>query len=160
MDTIIKAKKGNKKAIKQIVKENIIQVYRLIFLHTKYEEDAKNILSDTIDFIYENFSKVDNEKIILWMYKIAIINTNNFLKCNGMVEKNNSLNNYYYNNKIKMYESIDLLDLKYRNVVILKCYFGLSYDEIGYILDLNSDTVKIYFRQSLKNLKVNVGEGL
>ena len=91
---------------------------------------------------------------------IAIINTNNFLKCNGMVEKNNSLNNYYYNNKIKMYESIDLLDLKYRNVVILKCYFGLSYDEIGYILDLNSDTVKIYFRQSLKNLKVNVGEGL
>ena len=103
---------------------------------------------------------MDNEKIILWMYKIAIINTNNFLKCNGMVEKNNSLNNYYYNNKIKMYESIDLLDLKYRNVVILKCYFDLSYDEIGYILDLNSDTVKIYFRQSLKNLKVNVGEGL
>ena len=148
MDTIIKAKKGNKKAIKQIVKENIIQVYRLIFLHTKYEEDAKNILRDTIDFIYENFSKVDNEKIILWMYKIAIINTNNFL------------NSYYYNNKIKMYESIDLLDLKYRNVVILKCYFDLSYDEIGYILDLNSDTVKIYFRQSLKNLKVNVGEGL
>ena len=91
--------------------------------------------------------------IILWMYKIAIINTNNFLKCNGMVEKNNSLNSYYYNNKIKMYESIDLLDLKYRNVVILKCYFDLSYDEIGYILDLNSDTVKIYFRQSLKNLK-------
>jgi RNA polymerase sigma-70 factor (ECF subfamily) len=160
LDTIIKAKKGNKKAIKQIVKENIIQVYRLIFLHTKYEEDAKNILRDTIDFIYENFSKVDNEKIILWMYKIAIINTNNFLKCNGMVEKNNSLNSYYYNNKIKMYESIDLLDLKYRNVVILKCYFDLSYDEIGYILDLNSDTVKIYFRQSLKNLKVNVGEGL
>ena len=102
MDTIIKAKKGNKKAIKQIVKENIIQVYRLIFLHTKYEEDAKNILRDTIDFIYENFSKVDNEKIILWMYKIAIINTNNFLKCNGMVEKNNSLNSYYYNNKIKI----------------------------------------------------------
>ena len=52
MDTIIKAKKGNKKAIKQIVKETIIQVYRLIFLHTKYEEDAKNILRDTIDFIY------------------------------------------------------------------------------------------------------------
>ena len=46
MDTIIKAKKGNKKAIKQIVKENIIQVYRLIFLHTKYEEDAKNILEN------------------------------------------------------------------------------------------------------------------
>ena len=134
--------------------------YKVCPMMNTFRDSPKNILRDTIDFIYENFSKVDNEKIILWMYKIAIINTNNFLKCNGMVEKNNSLNNYYYNNKIKMYESIDLLDLKYRNVVILKCYFDLSYDEIGYILDLNSDTVKIYFRQSLKNLKVNVGEGL
>ena len=134
--------------------------YKVCPMMNTFGDSPKNILRDTIDFIYENFSKVDNEKIILWMYKIAIINTNNFLKCNGMVEKNNSLNNYYYNNKIKMYESIDLLDLKYRNVVILKCYFDLSYDEIGYILDLNSDTVKIYFRQSLKNLKVNVGEGL
>ena len=59
MDTIIKAKKGNKKAIKQIVKEKIIQVYRLIFLHSKKEEDAKNIFRDSINFIYEYFSKLD-----------------------------------------------------------------------------------------------------
>ena len=161
MDNISKARKGNKKAIKQVIKDNIEQMYKLVFLHTKYEDDAKRILTDTMYFIEGNMSKLDeNQNIILWLYKITIINTNNFLKCNGMVQKNNSLNNYYYNNKIKMYESIDLLDLKYRNVVILKCYFDLSYDEIGYILDLNSDTVKIYFRQSLKNLKVNVGEGL
>ena len=160
MDTIIKAKKGNKKAIKQIVKENIIQVYRLIFLHTKYEEDAKNILRDTIDFIYENFSKVDNEKIILWMYKIAIINTNNFLKYVGMVDKDKSLDKYYCDGKINLYEAIDLLDVKYKNVVIFKCYFDLSDEEIGEVLDLNTDTVKIYFRQSLKKIKASVGEYL
>jgi len=160
LDTIIKAKKGNKKAIKQIVKENIIQVYRLIFLHTKYEEDAKNILRDTIDFIYENFSKVDNEKIILWMYKIAIINTNNFLKYVGMVDKDKSLDKYYCDGKINLYEAIDLLDVKYKNVVIFKCYFDLSDEEIGEVLDLNTDTVKIYFRQSLKKIKASVGEYL
>ena len=97
-------------------------------------------------------------------YGIKAINT--MITLSGGLIKNTTktgavaVYNIHYNNKIKMYESIDLLDLKYRNVVILKCYFDLSYDEIGYILDLNSDTVKIYFRQSLKNLKVNVGEGL
>lgn len=161
LNIIKKNKIGNKNLIKQIIQENINELYKLIFLHTKYEEDTRKILEDTIYFIWENFSKLDkNENLILWLYKISIINTNNFLEYNGMVEKSNNLDNYYYNNKIKIYEAIDVLELKYKNVVILKCYFELSYKEIGYVLDLNCDTVKIYFRQALKKIKVNVGENL
>ena len=52
------------------------------------------------------------------------------------------------------------LDIKYKNVVILKCYFDFSYEDIGQVLDLNTDTVKIYFRQSLKKIKASVGEYL
>ncbi len=161
LDNILKARKGNKKAIKEVIKENAEQIYKLIFLHTKYEEDAKKILVDTIYFIEENITKLDeNQNFILWLYKIAIINTDNFLEHIGMVEKNKSLDNYYYHEKINLYEAIDLLDIKYKNVVILKCYFELSYEEIGEVLDLNPDTVKIYFRQSLKKIKASVGEYL
>lgn len=161
LNTIKNKKKQGENFIKQKMKENINNLYRLIFLHTKYEEDSKDILRDTIGFIYENFAKVDkNEDLVLWFYKICIINTNNFLKYNGMIENDIPIDNYYYNDKIKMYEAIDLLDLKYKNVMIFKCYFELSYEQIGYILDLNCDTVKIYFRQALKNIKINVGERL
>ena len=81
MDNISKARKGNKKAIKQVIKDNIEQMYKLVFLHTKYEDDAKRILTDTMYFIEGNMSKLDeNQNIILWLYKITIINTNNFLK--------------------------------------------------------------------------------
>ena len=45
MDNISKARKGNKKAIKQVIKDNIEQMYKLVFLHTKYEDDAKRILT-------------------------------------------------------------------------------------------------------------------
>lgn len=161
MDNISKARKGNKKAIKQVIKDNIEQMYKLVFLHTKYEDDAKRILTDTMYFIEDNMSKLDeNQNIILWLYKITIINTNNFLKYVGMVDKDKSLEKYYCDGKINLYEAIDLLDVKYKNVVIFKCYFDLSDEEIGEVLDLNTDTVKIYFRQSLKKIKASVGEYL
>ena len=156
-----KAKKGDKKALKKLMINNSEYIYKLAFMHTKYEDDAKRILTDTMYFIEDNMSKLDeNQNIILWLYKITIINTNNFLKYVGMVDKDKSLDKYYCDGKINLYEAIDLLDVKYKNVVIFKCYFDLSDEEIGEVLDLNTDTVKIYFRQSLKKIKASVGEYL
>ena len=40
-----------------------------------------------------------------------------------MVDKDKSLDKYYCDGKINLYEAIDLLDVKYKNVVIFKCYF-------------------------------------
>lgn len=161
MDNILKAVNGNKKAIKQLVRDYSEQMYKLIFLHTKYEEDSKIILRDTICFIKENISKLDEDQdVILWIYKIIIINTNNFLESVGMVENDINIDDYYNNGKINLYKGIDLLDGKYKSVVILKYYFELSYEEIGEVVDLNTDTVRIYIRQSLKKIKASVGEYL
>lgn len=161
MDNILKAIDGNKKAIKQLIKDYSEQMYKLIFLHTKYEEDSKIILRDTICFIEQNISKLDeNQDVTLWIYKIIIINTNNFLESIGMVENDINLQDYCNNGKINLYTGIDLLDGKYKSVVILKYYFDLSYEEIGEVVDLNTDTVRIYIRQSLKKIKASVGEYL
>ena len=158
MDNILKAVQGNKKAIKSLIEDNIEDIYKLIFLHTKYEDDSKIILRDTIEYIQENITKLNNtEEVILWMYKIIIINTNNFLESIGMVE-----NDYkcFKGEKIDLYKAIDLLDGKYKSAVILKYYFDLSYEEIGQVVNLNPDTVQIYIRQSLKKIKASVGEYL
>ncbi|MDY2734999.1 RNA polymerase sigma factor [Intestinibacter sp.] len=161
MDNILKAVNGNKKAIKQLIRDYSKQMYKLIFLHTKYEEDSKIILRDTICFIKENISKLDEDQdVILWIYKIIIINTNNFLESVGMVENDINIEDYYNNGKISLYNAIDLLDGKYKSVLILKYYFELSYEEIGEVVDLNADTVQIYIRQSLKKIKASVGEYL
>ena len=77
-----------------------------------------------------------------------------------MVEGDINLKDYYNNEKINLYKGIDLLDGKYKSVVILKYYFDLSYEEIGEVVDLNTDTVRIYIRQSLKKIKASVGEYL
>lgn len=160
-EIILKAINGNKKAIKQVILYYSSQMYKLIFLHTKYEEDSKRILKDTICFIQENISKlIDDSDFVLWLYKITIINTNNFLESIGMVDNEYINKNYLKNDKINLYEAIDLLECKYKNVVILRYYFDLSYEEIGKVLDLNEDTVKIYIRQSLKKIKANIGGDL
>lgn len=158
-EIILKAINGDKKVVKQVIKLYSSQMYKLIFLHTKYEEDSKRILKDTIDFIRENISKLDDsDDFVLWLYKIIIINTNNFLDSVGMVSDEYLINkDYFKDNKINLYKAIDLLDYKYKNVVILRYYFELSYEEIGKVVDLNEDTVKIYIRQSLKQIKANIG---
>ena len=158
-EIILKAINGDKKVVKQVIKLYSSQMYKLIFLHTKYEEDSKRILKDTIDFIRENISKLnDSDDFVLWLYKIIIINTNNFLDSLGMVSDEYLINkDYFKDNKINLYKAIDLLDYKYKNVVILRYYFDLSYEEIGKVVDLNEDTVKIYIRQSLKQIKANIG---
>ena len=65
MDNILKAVNGNKKAIKQLIRDYSKQMYKLIFLHTKYEEDSKIILRDTICFIKENISKLDEDQDVI-----------------------------------------------------------------------------------------------
>ena len=112
MDNISKARKGNKKAIKQVIKDNIEQMYKLVFLHTKYEDDAKRILTDTMYFIEGNMSKLDeNQNIILWLYKITIINTNNFLKYVGMLDKDKSLDKYYCDGSVVSIDDINYIVL-------------------------------------------------
>ena len=97
----MKTIKGNKKTIEQLIKDYSKDMYRLIFLHTKYEEDSKTILKDTIDFIEQNISKLDkSEDIVLWIYKIIIINTNNFLESIGMVEDDKDIQKYCISKRV------------------------------------------------------------
>ena len=152
MDTIIKAKKGNKKAIKQIVKENIIQVYRLIFLHTKYEEDAKSIFEETIYNSFKNIHKLKHpDKFKIWITRILINEIDYFLESTGMVESEVEIKSN--TNNIDLYKSIDILETKIKSVIILRYYCDFKVEEIGEILDLNQSTVNTYARRGFKEMK-------
>ena len=49
-----KAKKGDKKALKKLMINNSEYIYKLAFMHTKYEDDAKIIMKNTIAYINDN----------------------------------------------------------------------------------------------------------
>ena len=53
-----KAFNGDKKALKKLIIENSEFIYRLAFIHTKYEDDAKNIMKKIVIYMEDNINKL------------------------------------------------------------------------------------------------------
>lgn len=152
-----KAINGNKKALKELMIRNSEYIYKLAFLHTKYEEDAKTIMKRVIIYIDYNIyklSKYDNfEKYII---KVTIKHINEYLEEMGMVEQDNNKEYIDENGYIDIFQGIDLLDVHLKNVVVLIYFYNMSYKEVGDMLNMNESTVKLYLRNSLKFMKDNI----
>lgn len=155
-----KAINGSKKAIKKLVQRDSEFIYILAYLHTKYEEDAKTILKNTVVFINKSIGKsVNYNKYEDYLMKVTIKHIKEYLNEFGMVDnKINSL--YKEDNKVKvdLYKAIDMLDTDLKSAVILRYFYNKGYEDIGNILEVNESTVKMYIRKSLKIMKSETEE--
>ena len=161
-----KATEGNKRAFKKLMQRDSEFIYKLAFLHTKYEDDAKKIMQNSILYISNSikksskFRKSENftnyEKFVM---KVTIKHINEYLEAEGMVD-NSNINYFDEEGKIDMYKAIDLLDIYQKNVVVLFYFYNLTYKEVGDILDMNESTVKMYLRNSLKIMKEIIKDGV
>ena len=152
-----KAINGDKKAFQQLMIKNSEYIYKLAFLHTKYEEDAKAIMKRVIIYINENIYKLSKyNNFEQYIIKVTIKHTNEYLEEMGMVEQDNDEEYIDENGYINIFKGIDLLDIYLKNVVILTYYYNMSYKQVGDILNMNESTVKLYLRNSLKFMKDNI----
>ena len=161
-----KATEGNKRAFKKLMQRDSEFIYKLAFLHTKYEYDAKKIMQNSILYINNSIkksSKFRNSEHFTnykkFVMKVTIKQINEYLEEEGMVD-NNNINYFDEEGKIDMYKAIDLLDIYQKNVVVLFYFYNLTYKEVGDILDMNESTVKMYLRNSLKLMKEIIKDGL
>ena len=151
-----KATEGNKRAFKKLMQRDSEFIYKLAFLHTKYEYDAKKIMQNSILYINNSIkksSKFRNSEHFTnykkFVMKVTIKQINEYLEEEGMVD-NSNINYFDEEGNIDMYKAIDLLDIYQKNVVVLFYFYNLTYKEVGDILDMNESTVKMYLRNSLK----------
>ena len=157
-ETLLEKVIGNeKKDFKKFMIKNSEYIYKLAFIHTKYEEDAKNIMKRTVLYINNNFHMVSKyENFEKYMIKVTIKHINEYLEEVGMVEQED--NNGYIDEDgyIDIFKGIDLLDIHLKNVVVLIYFYNMSYKEVGEILNMDESTVKLYLRNSLKFMKDNI----
>ena len=157
-ETLLEKVIGNeKKDFKKFMIKNSEYIYKLAFIHTKYEEDAKNIMRRTVLYINNNFHTVSKyENFEKYMIKVTIKHINEYLEEVGMVEQED--NNGYIDEDgyIDIFKGIDLLDIHLKNVVVLIYFYNMSYKEVGEILNMDESTVKLYLRNSLKFMKDNI----
>ena len=148
-----KSIKGDKRAFKKLMIKNSEYIYKLAFMHTKYEYDSKEIMKNSIFYINENIHRLSKfNNFDKYITKVTIKQINEYMEEMGMVD-NEDINYLDENGYIDMYKAIDILDIYQKNVVILLYFYNMSYKEVGDILDMNESTVKMYLRNSLKIMR-------
>lgn len=132
------------------------KIYKLAFMHVKYEEDAKIIMKNTISYINNNahnLSKVKN--FDNYVIRLTIKNINLYMEYVGMVE-NDNVNYLDENDNIDMYKSVDLLEIEQRNAIILYYFYYMNLDKVSNLLDMSENTVKMHIRNGLKLMKESI----
>lgn len=157
---VYKAKKGNEKAFEELIKNEKNKLFRMAFLYVKNEENALDIVQDTI---YKAFISIRHLKephyFSTWITKILINTALDFIKKNNRMVPFSDIEIFGNSYKTNIVESLDLvgaierLEEQYKTVIILRYYKDLSIKQIGEILECPEGTVKTRLHRAINQLK-------
>ncbi|MFW5822515.1 MAG: RNA polymerase sigma factor [Tangfeifania sp.] len=144
---------GDTNQFEYLVKKYQNPVFKVIYKIVGDYEDAAEILQDVFVKAFESFGQYNPEyKFFSWIYRIAINKALLFVKqkkavvpaeilcCEVVDDREEMLFCEQRDNLIA--KAVNRLDEKYRKVILLKYYGGLSYMQIAEILQLPEKTVK------------------
>lgn len=157
-----RAIKGNREAFEDLINMYFDRLYKEAYLRCKHEEDAKEIVQETIYKAYRNIKSLKEPKYFkTWLSKILINVSNDYMRKNGMIELEHDENDYVkkvHNHdqieiKIDLYNAMDELEDKYKDVIILRYIEDLKIEDISQILERPVNTIKTHIRKAIKDMK-------
>ncbi|WP_353892677.1 RNA polymerase sigma factor [Proteinivorax hydrogeniformans] len=135
-------------------------IYALAYKFTKNEHDAKDLTQEILIKVLQKIHKFKGEsKLGTWIYRLAYNHCLDFLKTNqkhSEALKNSSTSTEEVPRKandphgimenkekyLNLFKALEKLEDKYRNIIILKEFRGLTYEQIGKHLDIPEGSVK------------------
>lgn len=152
------------KEIIQYIKDNKEKHYRIAYSYVKNQEDALDIVQDTIvkALKYERSLK-NSEYMGTWFCRILINNCKTYLKKKNKViyiEEMEDLVIESSNHEqiIDIQQAIDRLNTHEREIILLRFYQGLELKEVAEATGKNLSTVKSILYRGMKKLKVLLEE--
>lgn len=159
IDLVNESKKGSDQAFEDLINIYKEYLYKMAFIYTKNEHDALDIYQETVYKAYLNIDKLkDSSYFKTWITRILINNVN--MKNRHVnrfrdVEVEDYIGEIEYSSieeKIDLYDAIDVLEEKYKTPIILQYFQDLTISQISKIMDCNENTVKSYIRRGKKKL--------
>lgn len=157
-----RAIKDDREAFEDLINMYFDRLYKEAYLRCKHEEDAKEIVQETIYKAYRNIKSLKEPKYFkTWLSKILINVSNDYMRKNGMIELEHDENDYVkkvHNHdqieiKIDLYNAMDELEDKYKDVIILRYIEDLKIEDISKILERPVNTIKTHIRKAIKDMK-------
>lgn len=140
------------------------EFYKVAYSYVKTEENSLDIISEsTYNALNALYTLREPKHMKTWFYRILINSCKQFLRKNKRIVYNSDLikqiptDTVDRDELLDLYESVNQLQLKYREVILLKYFKQMSIDEIADILKLNPNTVKTRLRRGITKLKTKVG---
>lgn len=158
---------GDEKAFEYLMNTLKEGLYRSAFVYVKNEEDALDIVQETVYKAYISIEKVKEPKYFkTWITKILINNALNFIKKQkkivSLVDNISNDSKYHENNRIEqkldILNYIDKLEDKHKTVIVLKYFQDLTISEIAEVMNCPIGTVKTYLNKALSKLRIVMRE--
>lgn len=155
-----KAQQGNQKAFLELIESDKEKLYKMAVLYVKNENDALDIVQETVMKAYVNIRTVKEERYFsTWLTKILINTALDTLRKNSkiilledeMVEKESP--GIRIEEEMDLLQAIEQLEEKYKTVIILRYYRDLPVRQIADYLDCPEGTVKSNIHRAIQKLK-------
>lgn len=154
------------KRIEEAVLDSYESMYRIALTYVRDQEDALDIVQESVYKAIRNAGQVKNERYIqTWICKIVINTAMDFLRKNQREIPLEELFELQNEGKEDVYEDTDTLQAlnilteRERAVIILRFFEDKKLEEIAVILNANLSTVKSLLYRSLAKLKIEIMEG-
>ncbi|MFD5853488.1 sigma-70 family RNA polymerase sigma factor [Cytobacillus pseudoceanisediminis] len=160
-----KAKRGNEKAFQELIQDEKNKLFRMAYLYVKNEDDALDIVQDTIYKAFISIKQLKNHQYFsTWISRILINVALDFIKKNKRTIPFNDVDGFHRDRNLRTEEKLDLLEaierleVQYKTVIILRYYKDLSIKQIAEILKCPEGTVKTRLHRAINQLKSDLKE--
>lgn len=151
------------KKVEEAILDSYEALYRLAFSYVHKEEDALDIVQESVYKAMKNAASLRQEAYIgTWLWRITINTAIDFIRKN---HREVAVEEFYEAGREDQYRDIDtiealeVLDEREKAVVVLRFFEDRKIQEVAEILGENTNTVKTILYRSLKKLKVELMEG-
>lgn len=143
-------------------------LYKVAYTYVKDKQVALDILQETSFKAWLNIHTLkDEEKFKPWITKILVNTALNYIKKESKVIYMEDENSIIYSEKsisieekLDLYDAIDLLKPKYKIVIILKYFDDMKIEDISYVLNTPENTVKSHLKRAKESLSSILKEGI
>lgn len=163
MKLLSSSKKFKEKVFTEYILQNKNSFYRVAYSYVKNEQDALDIVQESIYKGLANIEKLQSvDALKPWFYRMLINTAIDYIRKNKkyvQIDEDIDIEEpvtYDQDSEIDLQEALKNLPEEYKSVIVLRYFEDMKISDIADILELNVNTVKTRLYKGLKLLKIHI----
>jgi len=152
-----------KQLFETYITENLDRIYRFAYTYTKNQQDAEDVVNESVVKALKAIDTLKSKEYMgTWFYRIVIntalshLRTQNKIVYLDMAEAEAIAGKGDDYADLSFEQMIDILEPKYKSIVVLRFFEGMTLSEIAEILEENLNTVKTRLYRALGMLRIEM----